>query len=77
MKYLKVFTDFQQIMEPLSLEERGRLFGAMLSYAESGAAPELTGNERFVWAMARQIIDREAASYQQKVKHLRQGPVPK
>ena len=77
MKYLKVFTDFQQIMEPLSLEERGRLFGAMLAYAEDGTAPRLTGNERFLWALARQNIDREAASYEQKVKHLRRGPVTK
>ena len=75
MKYLKVFTDFQEVMEPLDDGERGRLFGAMLAYAERGAVPELTGNERFVWALARQIIDREAASYQEKVRHLKRGPV--
>ena len=68
MKYLKVFTDFREFMEPLSREEKGSLFEAMLDYAEDGREPELSGNERFVWAMARRIIDREAEIYQGKVE---------
>ena len=67
MKYLKVFTDFQELMEPLDFEERGRLFTAMIAYAEDGRLAELSGNERFVWAMARRIIDREAELYEEKV----------
>lgn len=67
MKYLKVFTDFQELMEPLDFEERGRLFTAMIAYAEDGRLAELSGNERFVWAMARRIIDREAEIYEEKV----------
>ena len=34
MKYLKVFTDFADAMEELGDAERGRLFTAMLKYAE-------------------------------------------
>ena len=68
MKYLKVFTDFREFMEPLSQEEKGRLFEGMLLYAEDGTVPELAGNERFVWAMARRIIDREAEVYESKVE---------
>ena len=68
MKYLKVFTDFQEIIEPLSHEEAGRLFTAMLSYADSGTMPVLAGNERFVWAMARRIIDQEAEAYQKRTE---------
>jgi len=67
MKYLKVFTDFRELMESLENEEKGRLFDAMLAYAEDGTAPVLEGNERFVWAMARRIIDREAEAYEEKV----------
>ena len=73
MQYLKVFTDFKEFMEPLNDEEKGRLFVAMLDYAQDGSEPGLEGNERFVWAMAKRIIDREAAAYESKVKHLRRG----
>ena len=76
MQYLKVFTDFKEFMEPLNDEEKGRLFVAMLDYAQDGSEPGLEGNERFVWAMAKRIIDREAAAYESKVKHLRRGAAP-
>ena len=67
MKYLKVFTDFAEKMELYGDAERGRLFTAMLKYAETGIEPELKGNERFLWATARADIDRQAASYKNKV----------
>lgn len=73
MKYLKIFTDFIEIAEPLSDEERGRLFMAMLAYAQDGSLPALPGNERFVWAQARQQIDREAAAYRTKVEASREA----
>ena len=53
MTYLKVFTDFRELMEPLNAEEKGRLFEAMLSYAMDGAEIALEGNERFLWPVAR------------------------
>ena len=61
MEYLKIFTDFTRSIEPLDDAERGRLFSAMLAYAESGEIPDLPGNERFLWPTARLHIDREAA----------------
>ena len=61
MKYLKVFTDFAQSIEPLSDAEKGRLFTAMLEYAETGTEPRFSGNERFLWPTAKTHIDREAA----------------
>ena len=67
MTYLKVFTDFRELMEPLSAEEKGRLFEAMLAYAMDGAEVALEGNERFVWPVARRTIDQEAAAYELKV----------
>ena len=68
MKYLKIFTDFIEVVEPLSNDERGRLFMAMLGYALDGSQHTLTGNERFVWTVAKQHIDREAAAYKTKVE---------
>lgn len=68
MKYLKVFTDFADKMEMLGDAERGRLFTAMLKYAETGEAPDLKGDERFLWATAKLEIDRQAASYKNKVE---------
>ena len=58
MRYLKVFTDFAEVIEPLSEAERGRLFTAMLQYASTGETAELKGAERFVWPTAKQNIDR-------------------
>ena len=58
MRYLKVFTDFAEAIEPLSEAERGRLFTAMLQYASTGETAELKGAERFVWPTAKQNIDR-------------------
>lgn len=58
MDYLKIWTSFRELLEPLADDERGRLFTAMLLYAETGEEPILDGNERYVWPAARQSIDR-------------------
>ena len=58
MEYLKVWTNFKELLEPLNDSERGRLFTVMLEYAETAKAPELKGNERYVWPSAKQSIDR-------------------
>ncbi len=63
MKYLKIFTDFLQDMEPLSDDERGRLFSAMLRYAEDQTETDLTGNERFLWGTAKKQIDGQIEAY--------------
>ena len=67
MEYLKLFTSFLDNIEPLNDDERGRLFTAMLVYAKDGMEIDLQGNERFVWPVAKQNIDRTAKSYKNKV----------
>ena len=58
MKYLKVWTDFENILAPLADDEVGRLFLAMLRYAGTGEEPEnFIGNESFLWAVAKRDID--------------------
>ena len=70
MKYLKVWTSFRKVIEPLQDAEKGRLFDMMLLYAEEGTDPaNFAGNERFVWPAAKQIIDLAA----EKAEKLRQN----
>ena len=65
MEYLKIFTSFEEVIEPLNDAERGRLLTAMLEYADREEVPEFRGNERFVWPIAKQAIDRERARIDQ------------
>ena len=58
MDYMTISTDFLRHIEPLDEAERGRLFTAMLIYAENGQSTELAGNERFIWPTAKLYIDR-------------------
>ena len=76
MKYLKIFTDFLEVVEPLSDSAAGRLFKAMLRYALHGTVPTLRGKEGVAWTVARQHMDREAEAYESKVKNLKRGNVP-
>ena len=69
MEYLKIWTSFREVISPLNDAEKGRLFDAMLIYAESGEQPELKGNERYIWPSAKQAIDRAV----QKAETLRQN----
>lgn len=57
MEYLKVWTNFGELLEELTDAECGRLFKAMLQYASNGTTQELSGNERYVWPAARQSIN--------------------
>ena len=57
MKYLKLFTNFGGAISSLEEDEVGRLFRAMLKYAEDGTEPELIGNERHVWGAAKLHMD--------------------
>ena len=66
MKYLKVYTDFAEELELLGDMEVGRLFKAMLKYAESGEVTDLRGNEKFVWPTAKKNIDRTREESQKR-----------
>lgn len=66
MKYLKVWTDLRHNLKPFSDAEIGRLFIAMMEYAECGTVPDLRGNERYIWETAKAEIDRQRDAYQKK-----------
>lgn len=63
MTYIKLFIDYLEAIEPLGDAERGRLFTALLQYAKTGEAPQLSGSERFVFPMMRMQVDRDTASF--------------
>lgn len=66
MKYLKVWTDLRNNLKPFGDAEKGRLFDAMMEYAEDGTEPDLRGNERFIWETIRSEIDRQREAYEKK-----------
>ena len=80
MQYLKIWCSFQEIIEPLSDEEVGRLIKMMLRYAETGETPtqsDFKGNERFIWAIAKQNIDYTETKSETLRRNGSQGGRPK
>ena len=60
--YIKIFVDYLDAIEPLGDAERGRLFTSLLTCARTGEAPQLGGNERFLFPMMRAQLDRDIAA---------------
>ena len=78
MKYLKIWTNFIKVIEPLSDDCAGRLFRMMLTYVESGKEPEtFEGNERILWPAAKLQIDLAAAKNEILRKNGMKGGRPK
>ena len=68
IEYFCCYHSYLEAMEQLNDAERGRLFTACLTYSKTGEAPELRGNERFVFPAFRSQIDRDNANYEEKCK---------
>lgn len=66
MEYFCAYHSYLSSMELLTDEERGRLFTALLQYSSTGDAQQLCGNERFVFPLMRDQIDRDAKKYAAK-----------
>ncbi len=77
MKYLKVYTDFEEAIEMLGDAEKGRLFVAMLRYASTGELPDLRGGERILWPTAKLNIDRTRAEAEKNKTNGEKGGRPK
>ena len=63
MKYLKIFVDFAKDIEGLSDAEAGRLFVAMLKYADTKEEPSFRGAEKILLPVARKAVDNQRAAY--------------
>lgn len=68
IEYFCCYHSYLEAMEQLNDAERGRLFTACLTYSKTGEAPELRGNERFVFPAFRSQIDRDNANYEEKCR---------
>ena len=62
-EYFCAYHSFLKSIEPLNYAERGRLFTACLEYSMTGEVPELGGNERFLFPMMKEQIDRDNERY--------------
>jgi len=63
------FVLYYDIREPLSLlndSERGRLFSAILNYAEYGEMPDFDGAAQMAFAFIRKALDRDAEKWESK-----------
>lgn len=76
MKVLKIYTDLLDTLEDLGDAERGRLFTAMLKYSLTGEIVKLGGNERFIWAVVKQNIDRQKSKYDSCLENGKKGGRP-
>lgn len=65
MTYFKLFFDSLELLESLDDAERGRLFTALLQYANTGEIPALSGGERYIFPVFRRQLDRDQAEYEQ------------
>lgn len=57
LAYLQIFADKEELLEPFDDAERGRLLTAMLAYALHDEEIDLTGNERYIWPVFKQMIN--------------------
>lgn len=68
IEYVAAYYSYLDYMEQLSDAECGRLFRACLIYSKTGEAPNLCGNERFVWPGIKSQIDRDKEKYLARCK---------
>lgn len=61
-EYVKLWLSYRSYFEAYSAAEVGHLVLAAMDYRESGAEPEFSGSERFIWPAIRRDIDESVAA---------------
>ena len=69
-KFFQFYYSYLPALEALTDEECGRLFNALLSYSVTGQHKELTGNERYIFPLMKNQVDRDNQAYEEKVEKL-------
>lgn len=77
MCYVCVYLDYLENLETYTLEEQGRLFRAMLTYAKTGEEPEFSGREQHAWPFIRSRINRDLERIEISRVNGRKGGRPK
>lgn len=68
-EYVKLWIDdYRLLLEPYSMEERGRIIWAMMDYKADRVEPQFEGNERYVWPAIKSRLDAEIAVYKRKAE---------
>lgn len=62
------YFDVRPCIKRLSLEEKGRLFEAILDYAEFGAVPDVDGTLGVAWDFIQPKIDRDGERYDKQIE---------
>ena len=62
-----LYFDLRPSLKLLSTEDRGRLFDAILDYAELGVVPELDGMLAMAWEFIRPRIDKDGERYERQI----------
>lgn len=63
--YICLYHSYLDAIQALGDAERGRLLTAMLEYSITGEAPQLGGNERFIFPLIKAQIDRDRERYEE------------
>lgn len=72
-EYVKLWVSYRTYFEEYSAAEVGRLVLAMIEYKLSGAAPEFSGSERFIWPAIKRDIDEANASMEENSEKNREN----
>ena len=72
-EFFKVFNSYLESIEPLTSEERGELFTALLTYHITGQVPELNGGAKYLFPTFKQNMDRDIIAYENLVRRAREN----
>lgn len=71
--YVKLWLSYKSYFESYSAAEVGRLVLAMIDYRETGATPEFSGSERFIWPAIRRDIDESMKAQEKQTESNREN----
>ena len=69
-----LYFDIRSGMKRLSTSDKGRLFDAILDYAETGVVPDFEGGLGVAWDFIVQKLDKDAETYAAKSVANQYGP---
>ena len=68
-----IYFEVRPCLTQMSIEEKGRLFDAILSYAEDGEVPDFDDRLLIAWSFIRQRIDFDQAKYDAKCRRAKEA----
>lgn len=73
LPYIKIYRDFIDVAKELDDGERGRLFLAIMQYANGEEVPPLKGAEKIAFVVLRSQIDRDDAAHDEYIEKQREN----